>query len=548
MGTISEKLTYLNTTKQNIKQAINNLGGDITNETTFRNYATELNTIYSKLPKVSDTGTNVSLNPTLKGRLGIVPKGNTYQESTTGKNLLDTTITTQTLNGIQITKNSDGSITLNGTTTATFNIEWKTNNITLPAGTYYIGLGTTTNSFNLYFNKSGGGFEVLGNPASSSYYTLTLNEETTYTGLKSYVGSGITFNNVTFYPMITKTLPFTYEKYTNGASPNPDYPQEIQSATGTQKVVVSGKNLLGTINEADYTSHNVTTKANNGVLNVSGASDTSWANLTKTIYFDNELPIGTYTFSIGEAINYGLVLRLVGTNVDGYQILKNNSSVTFTTTEVKDRFYLFIQNLTAGENIDLEIKPKLEEGTTIKKQEANIALGNIELNKIGDYEDYIGGTPDNWVLYKNIGKVVFDGSSDENWSTYSNSGVTNRRFITTIGDIIEQNSSDVICNRFQKGLSNVNDNFIQTFASKYVWLGSTQIENLDLAQFKTWLSANNVEVLYVLAETQQIPITEEPLVSQLNELYYLQSYNDTTNIDVTGNLPMRITASAIKGA
>ena len=76
---------------------------------------------------------------------------------------------------------------------------------------------------------------------------------------------------------------------------------------------------------------------------------------------------------------------------------------------------------------------------------------------------------------------------------------------------------------------------------------SAQSVAQSAADFKTWLSSHNTEVLYVLAETQQIPITEEPLVSQLNELYYLQSYNDTTNIDVTGNLPMRITASAIKG-
>ena len=74
---------------------------------------------------------------------------------------------------------------------------------------------------------------------------------------------------------------------------------------------------------------------------------------------------------------------------------------------------------------------------------------------------------------------------------------------------------------------------------------STQVKAIN--SFKEWLSTHNTEVLYVLAETQQRPITDTNLVSQLNELYYLQSYNDTTNIDVTGNLPMRITASAIKG-
>lgn len=82
MGTIAEKLTYLDGTKQALKEGINNLGGSITSETTFREYAQELDTIYSNLPKVSNEGTEVTLNPTLKGKLGIVEKGNSIQEGT----------------------------------------------------------------------------------------------------------------------------------------------------------------------------------------------------------------------------------------------------------------------------------------------------------------------------------------------------------------------------------------------------------------------------------------------------------------------------------
>ena len=78
----ANKLTYLNQTKTLLKEAINNLGGDIDNETTFREYAEELDTIYSTLPKVIGEGTEVTLTPTLKGKLGIVEKGNSTQEGT----------------------------------------------------------------------------------------------------------------------------------------------------------------------------------------------------------------------------------------------------------------------------------------------------------------------------------------------------------------------------------------------------------------------------------------------------------------------------------
>ena len=98
MGTTSQKLEYLNGTKNSLKSAINNLGGAIDSNTTFRAYASELDTIYDNLPKASDTGTNVSLSPTLKGRLGIVPKGNTLQD---GEPTPETPVEIQSATGTQ---------------------------------------------------------------------------------------------------------------------------------------------------------------------------------------------------------------------------------------------------------------------------------------------------------------------------------------------------------------------------------------------------------------------------------------------------------------
>ena len=50
MNTIAEKLSYLNETKELIKEALNNLGAEIQNEDTFRSYVTKINELYEEYP------------------------------------------------------------------------------------------------------------------------------------------------------------------------------------------------------------------------------------------------------------------------------------------------------------------------------------------------------------------------------------------------------------------------------------------------------------------------------------------------------------------
>ena len=84
MGTIAEKLTYLNGTKSELKEAINNLGGNIDSETTFREYVEELEGVYDNYPKTSfSEGSNITLSNCNKGKLDfendIVGYGDTEQ-------------------------------------------------------------------------------------------------------------------------------------------------------------------------------------------------------------------------------------------------------------------------------------------------------------------------------------------------------------------------------------------------------------------------------------------------------------------------------------
>ena len=241
MGTISEKLTYLNTTKQKIKQGINSLGGKITNDTTFRDYAAELDSVYNKLPNVTGTGTGLSLSPTLEARLGLIPKGNMYQESTTGKNLFKS-IPSGTKNGITFTNNGDGSYTLNGT--ATSNSSFYLTNIGYSAGTYTLS-ANNPESLNdisyLQLETSGGNKRV----ALSQINTSNTFEVNDINVLTIVVGNGTVCNNFIIRPQLEVGSSATsFEPYTNGqASPSPDYTQMPKVVTGENEVKVENKNL-----------------------------------------------------------------------------------------------------------------------------------------------------------------------------------------------------------------------------------------------------------------------------------------------------------------
>ena len=91
MGATAEKLTYLNTTKQNLKTVINTTGAGLTDESTFRSYANVLNDkilgaingdvdLFEEYPKVSGNGTDLSLNGVVEGKMSITPQGGSSQD------------------------------------------------------------------------------------------------------------------------------------------------------------------------------------------------------------------------------------------------------------------------------------------------------------------------------------------------------------------------------------------------------------------------------------------------------------------------------------
>lgn len=83
MATI-DKLNYLNETKQQIKSALNtNFNSQIQDSDTFRSYVSKIQNIYNNWTKVTDVGTELTLNNTKNGKMLIALNSNTLSQDNT---------------------------------------------------------------------------------------------------------------------------------------------------------------------------------------------------------------------------------------------------------------------------------------------------------------------------------------------------------------------------------------------------------------------------------------------------------------------------------
>lgn len=149
--------------------------------------------------------------------------GKTEQKTTTGKNLFDANTIFSTFIEYGRATVTDEGVLLNGTFGATS----RNFNITLKKGTYYI---------------SGGGILHILAPSDSTFdkKIVVEDEEKTF---QCYIASN-TYSNKLVQPQIeVGSVATDYEPYTGGQpSPNPDYPQDIESVENPS-VNVAGKNL-----------------------------------------------------------------------------------------------------------------------------------------------------------------------------------------------------------------------------------------------------------------------------------------------------------------
>lgn len=313
----------------------------------------------------------------LEGNLEIL--GNVEQE-TTGKNLLNNTAKTTTVNGVTFTVNEDGTVIANGTATSLAQISLVAN-VKLPAEIYTIKDAKAyveSTEFNDWFDG-------LNNPS-----TLTFNTGVLLKNVYIQIKQGETVSNKTFYPQIEKGTKATeYEQYIE--KPTPEHNSEIR-AVGDNINLWDKENMLvelGGYSGSNGNKYDSTTRIRN----------------TKDI----ELKKDTYTLS---AENSKLIsIYIVGLKKE---LSRNGDSVTFTLE--KDNTIRFTIENTAL----LNTKIKLERGN--KKTGYSIyGQGSIEIKKTTanyyNVKNYAGSNPplvdkDDW--------ITLTGNNTGNSTTYLN--------------------------------------------------------------------------------------------------------------------------------
>lgn len=331
-------------------------------------------------------------------------------------------------------------------------------------------------------------------------------------------------------------------------TPTPDAPIDIQTVTGNQKINIFGKNYFDKTNPnvkniyIDSTNYKIGNLANARSIYVPCRPNTNYT-VSK---------IATPRFIVG------LTDVIPENNVTCLGIIRDDSATSLTITGNANAKYLvvFLTNAydsNTWQNILDSIQ--IEEGNSATSYEQYsgttfpISLGNIELNKIGNYQDKIYKSNDKWYLEKNTDKIILDGVNNQAilYNHYDNFERLGFNFsnIKLSGFYEVQNKNYIVCNMLENNGSDNKPsvNTILSWNTENRSFGFFE-EGLfnSLATANEWLSSNNLIAYYVYNTPVITEITDDNLINQLEELAKARSFENQTNISqLSEQLPFDLT-------
>lgn len=239
----ADKLSYLLETKAKIKDSINNDISLIDEDTVFREYPNKIKSLSDTLKKYIPTdikiGTSVQISDAVPlNTKSLVIDGNSYQKTTKGINLFNKDLITSIDLGIYendiVRSNAiTNSAVQNVRVKFSEPFKYKANT------TYYFsadiriseGTGNLNKINDSYIDSEKVNFPVLKNEFQRYITKKTYSNDTNYAEGRLLFQIAPNSNNLVIEIkniMISKESDATFEDYTNGASPNPNYPQNIE--------------------------------------------------------------------------------------------------------------------------------------------------------------------------------------------------------------------------------------------------------------------------------------------------------------------------------
>lgn len=536
---IADKLNYLITTKQLLKTEINKINNVLDDNSTFRSYPEELfngyldilnngtDTLWNNLEKVSQTGTEAVLEGVETAPMKMALKGNTSQETTTGKNLF-----TGLIKNVRLDPNNGEEFS--GSTGAT--TDFIPVNINSNISYYLSGLVDTIRSFTCAYNSNK---EFLGRTSAQTVSEKALTVGSFTAGTPTGTGD-IAYIRITQYIQGEGTIDIidgakmqleqgstatSYEPYTGGQpSPSPDYPQEVKVVKGENVVSVSGKNLFDKDNQAKIQvnaegtlRYGIIVNAPNKKVSISGKN---WSGYIAYKPLTN----GVY----GQWVN---INRDTTINVTDKLIIYSNGDTIKLNTYVED--------------LQIEISDVPTPYVPYSKTDYPISLGTIEMCKIGNYQDYLYKNNGKWYVHKEIGKVVLDGS--ENWADRQQGSATYLYLKCTLQNGANGGLSDKF--KYNQSYNAPEEHILvdHYWKEASIVIRKDRLTTPNVANFKSWLSNNNVTLYYVLATPTEEEITNTTLIEQLEAIYKAKSVKDKTYItQANDDLPFILDVEAIK--
>ena len=505
---ISDRITSIEEHIKESYQELEGIGIDTTGvNNNLENIPKLIDGYWETLPKVTGEGTSITLDNTKEGKMKINLKGNTSQAQTTqGKNLFTNIVYKD---NYVISSTGGESYTTLGCIWDKIKVE--------PSTTYTLSYTSTDYTFSQRVSEynSSDAF-IQRSITSTSPYTFTTTSTTEYINL-----SGLkTDTNIQIEKGSTATI---YEPFVPN-SPSPDYPQNIHVVSGDNIINVCGKNLFDKSKDIveGYTFGN-----NNTYIS---ASDFFYQS-----YYIPVKPNTTYSF-LGQKTTGTDSLRVCEYKSDKEFIKRNYELYTITTTQ--DTRYIRVSNYkTKLDTTQVEISSTSTTYEPYQSASYPINLGDIELCKIGDYQDSIVKDNGKWYLNKRTKKGTLNGTED--WRHVRND--TGRTIFSLTIDNVSTNVQYLSNMFIYDDLSTLNRMSI-VYNDKKVYVSMDNlilgIENSDtnstrVQKFKTWLGNNPLEICRIAGTPTYTEIIDSTLISQLNAL--AKSYEGQTNISQENN-------------
>ena len=551
MGTISDKLTYLNTTKSQLKDMINyGLPTDeqITSSTTFRNYVSSIfnaflealrtpDTLFTNLPKKSGTGAVITLNDTANAPMRIsLSASELIQDGTPTPSSPQAVHTISGSNTIKV--RGKNLIDIASTYTLT---EYKTIQVDIPAGTYVLS---------------------VDNRISTADSSLVLFQNGNTTISQTYLSVGSLEKNINLSTKVNKMLIYSGSNYTESINVETTFTNLMVSKDGgTYEPYISQEAEvdLGYENLLDY---NYLVEAN---ADKTYQGYGFWAfKLSEELTTFTLSRANNTMFAYGSyiAIGQGTDLATAYTNKSWLMHPSlsnlNNKSITLTNT---GQLWLFTggskSNITSA--IYYAGYIQLEKGSTAHTY---TEYGKaIQYCKIGNYEDRIfkniSGDTDYsntreegaWYIKKNIGKTIIDSSNvDDLVLNFGQTNNKNRINIdkSKLGWQTSWTTGVCLMNKYKEitTTSEVESGkFAFSFGQTIIIIWNDDFTDLETA--KTELLGTEIYIAQATPTYTQITGTLE---EQIENVYQkLLSYSGTTNISqINNDLSFNLSVQAIE--